>query len=171
MPAVGLGSGIQLSQQRHRHRAEQRGRDLVVGKRLAGERVAQLARDRGEVAAAHRRGRDQRGAIGRLALLVGALVGAEEERAVVDDRSAERAAVLIALEAVALSRREEVGGVHVVVAQVAERDALETVGARAGDGVDDGARRCGPYSALKLLVWTLNSCSASGFGIGFGALL
>lgn len=28
-----------------------------------------------------------------------------------------------------------------------------------------------PDSALKLLVWTLNSWSASGFGIGFGPLL
>ena len=128
-----------LREDQRGRRVDPVGRDDVAGERLSGQRVAERARVAGEVALTLGGRRHQRGQVGRALLLQRALVGAEEERPVLDDRAAERAAELLAVQAVVDAGREEVVGVHRRIAQVAEAEAAEIVGARAGDGVDDRA--------------------------------
>src|SRR5439155_12057908 len=94
-----------------------------------GARGAAVARRRckcREVAVEHRlRGDEAEGGRG-IASLDAALVTAEDEQLVLDDRRAERAAKLIAIEAVAL-RREEVARDEVIVAQELEGVAVHLV--------------------------------------------
>ena len=90
-----------------------------------------------EIAAPHLGGRD-RGNHGAALVLAQALVVAEEERLVAQQRSAERAAELMRVER-RLGRREEVARVERLVAVVLEQRAAELVGARADAQVDDGA--------------------------------
>ena len=68
------------------------------------------------------------------------LVGAEEEEPVLDDRAADAAAKLVALEMVR-HRREKVARVHRAVAQELEHRAVQLVRAGLGHDVDHGARR------------------------------
>ena len=71
-----------------------------------------------------------------------ALVNGKEERAAADDRTAERAAELVALERMRIRRGEleEVARVERVVTEEFVGLAAELVGARARDQVDDRAR-------------------------------
>src|SRR5207249_12103658 len=70
----------------------------------------------------------------RIALFVLALIAAEEEQLVFDDRRTNRAAELVAVQTVALGR-EEVAGVEAPVAQELERVAADPVRAGFGDHV------------------------------------
>ena len=78
---------------------------------------------------------------GQPAFLPLPLVGSEEERAVLPDRPAERAAELVVAERVLRGRLlvEEVAGSQGIVAEVLVDRASQVIGARPGDDVDDGA--------------------------------
>ena len=110
-----------------RDRADAVLRDLVVGERhavravdVAGQRIVDVLRHRAEVAVAHRHRRD--GGADDVAQVVDrALVVAEEEQLVLDDRAAEREAAVGELGR-RLEVREVVAGVGRVV--VAEEEAL-----------------------------------------------
>ena len=67
------------------------------------------------------------------------MIAAEEEQFVFDDRAANDAAVLIALEGVAL-RREEVSGVEHAVADEFENVAVKLISSRLGHRVNGGRR-------------------------------
>ena len=99
--------------------------------------VAGRRRERGEVASQHRRGRRVADDRRRVALFDAALVAAEHEHLVLDDRRAERAAELIAAEIVFL-RREVVALDEVVVAVELERVAVNLVRSGLGHQVDRG---------------------------------
>ena len=107
-----------------------------------------------------RRGFGRNGVVIRL-VLGQPLVGAEEERLVLAQRTTEGAAVLLPAER-ALRRDAAVAGakgegVHRLVAEVAVGRAVEAVAARLGDGVDDAAdgpavlRRAAEADDLELL--------------------
>ena len=116
---------------------EPRKRNLVV-REESTVRVSERRRDGAEVAVAHR-GRRHRVVQGAADVLNRrALPAGEEEQLVAHDRAARIAAELFALQEVPLGQ-EEVFRVERAVARVAERAAVEVVGARAGDGVDDRA--------------------------------
>ena len=93
-----------------------------------------------------------------------ALVRAEEEELVFDDRPADSAAELVALQRV-LFGREEVARVQGAVAQELERAAVQFVRARLGHHVDDAATR---VSVLRAEVARLQAefLEESGFGKG-----
>ena len=103
---------------------------LVSGSKIGGA-------ERREIAAPHLGGRD-RGNHGPALVLAQALVVAEEERLVAQQRSAERAAELMGVER-RLGRREEVPRVERLVAVVLEQRSAELVGAGADAQVDDRA--------------------------------
>ena len=110
-------------------------RDLAAG--IAGGRRAF-----GEVAVQHRGGRDPRDVVGRRLFRQCALVAAEEEQLVTDDRTTERPPELIPHEtivgslAVGSDRREAAGGVEAVMAREFERAAGEAVRAGFRHGID-----------------------------------
>ena len=119
-------------------RIEALARDDVAGERRAaaavggaGERVVDRRRRRGEVAIPHRGRRHRPEAVGHLAI-EGALVAAEEERLVADDRAAERAAELVlAGLGLLFGGRQEVGPrLERLVVEVLEARAAKRVACR-----------------------------------------
>ena len=142
-PSAGIARDGHVLHEVQRHRAEARRIDPVVDE-AAGERqlaaaVARRRRDRGEVAVQHRLRRHEADRRRRITVFDAALIAAEQEQLVLDDRRAERAAELIAVQAVAL-RREEVARVETVVAEELEGVAVHFVRSRLGHQVH---RRCG----------------------------
>ena len=135
-----------------RGRAERRAglrRLLTKGARrlTRAGRVALGRRVLREVAGKHRGRRHEGEQIRRRFAQPRALIRAEEEQAVGRNRTAERAAELVAAQAVALAltggrvdRVERVGRVEAVVADELEQVAVKQVRARLGHGVDRGAR-------------------------------
>ena len=125
-------------QQRLRLRRETVRRDDVAGKRLLRVGVANHRRQRGKIAAAHgfRRGRLRAGG---LAIAARAFVADEEERAIAEDRTANRRAELIEVERRRLSHVEEAARIQVIAAMEDESAALRLVLARLDDHVDLGA--------------------------------
>ena len=73
----------------------------------------------------------------RIGLDIRALIPAEEENPVLGDRAADGAAELVAPQRV-LRQREGVLGIEAAVADELEEAAVDIVGARLGDDVDDG---------------------------------
>ena len=122
---------------------------VVDERRTEGNRAAAVARrggQRGEVAGQHRGRWHPAGQVGRDLPEIRALVAAEKEHPVAHDRTAERAAVLIALQAVILSRAvgqyfgKPAGRVEVAVPDEFERIPVERIGAGLGHRADRGAR-------------------------------
>ena len=137
--AAGIGGGgRQVPREVQRDAAQTRRIDLVVrepaGQRDLAAGVACRRRERREVAVQHRRRRHVADVRRRVAALDAPLIAAEEEHLVLQDRPAEHAAELIALEAVALGR-EGVARVEAVVADEVEGAAAEVVGAGLGDEI------------------------------------
>ena len=99
-------------------------------------------RERREIARQHRRRRHERDVRRRTPANRRALIRAEEEQPVPQDRTAQRAAELVPLEAVVIplavgaDRRERARGVEPMVAEELEGIPREPVGARLGHGVD-----------------------------------
>jgi hypothetical protein len=126
--------------QLHAHRIKARLRDHIVREQIAGERVADNAGPVGEqplaeIAGFHggtgngaERGRSRRAGSR-------ALVGREEKRAILLNRTTQRAAKLVALDRIATG--EEVRGIQIVIAEKVEERPVEIVGTRLGDHVDD----------------------------------
>ncbi len=157
--AAWIGGGRQVARNAHGRRAEERRIDPVVHERRAERDVAaRVARRRGdlrEVAGEHRRRRDEPHVVGRSLVDLRALVGAEEEEAIGDDRAAKRAAELVALQAVVaplaggrIDGAERVRGVELVVAEELEQVGVKEVRARLGRDVD---RRAGVEAVLRVL--------------------
>ena len=122
--AARIGRDRHVLQEIQRHRAQTRRIDLVADK-SAGQRalhaaVAGRRRDGREIAVQHRLRRHVADRRRRIAPLDAALVAAEEEQLVLDDRRAQRAAELVAVQAVAC-RREDVARVEAVVSQELEQ--------------------------------------------------
>ena len=108
-------------------------RNDVVRERLVVQRIDGLARGRGKVARAlQRQGRSRGGKELRLPD-ARALIRAEHEGAIADDRAAEREAELVLLE-VGLADREKVAGVEFGVAQIFPERTVNLVGAGARGG-------------------------------------
>ena len=99
-------------------------------------------------------------------LLDGALPADEVEQPVLDDRSADGAAELILLQAVA-HQRGGAAAVEQVVARVLEDVAVDARWCRTGWRPSPRPPACCPVCAPTELVSTLNSCSASGNGSGW----
>src|SRR5688572_5540754 len=127
----------QLRDEVQRRRAEEGRTDAVADERGAEVDLPSGAlrrRDRRKVAGEHLGGRHL--------TQDGALVGAEEEELVADNRAAQRAAELIApqavvdLLAVGAERRKVLRGVEATIAQEFEAAPGETIRARLGYGID-----------------------------------
>ena len=131
---------------RQRRRVHAGGGNDVAKERRVGQRIARLDRRLREVTGALAcRGHDRRVAIVGLFLAQAGVAG-EEERPVLPDRSAERAAILVPIERILRRRRPRrrpALRVQAFVAEEFEQRALEAVGARLGHDVDD-ARRVAP---------------------------
>ena len=126
----------------HRCRIPKRLWNLIVGERQPGGRVVELwtcRRAVGKVALPLGRSGDVSNHLSRAVRDARALPAAEEERAVLSDRTAPKPAVLVALEEVLLCG-EEALRVERAIAQVLERSAMEAVRPGARDDVHDGAR-------------------------------
>ena len=140
--AAGIGRDRHVLEELHRDRAEPCRIDPVVRETRARRQddlpaAAGRRRNRGEIAAQHGLGRHEADGFRRVASLDLALVTAEEEQPVFQQRSAERAAELVALQRVALGR-EEVPGVEPVVPHELEHVAVEAIRSRLRDDVDGG---------------------------------
>src|SRR5439155_21336633 len=117
-------------------------------------RASLVVAETAEVAAALR-GRRHRVPVVGPALLVGDLEAREKERPVLAQRPAERAAVLVALQALVLGRRRErITRVERVVAQELEPDAAKSVRAGSDRRVDD---RPGRLAVLRGEIVRLNA--------------
>ena len=60
--------------------------------------------------------------------------------------------------------------IQCLVSQVLEQHAVELIRPRLGDCIHQSAALTSELGA-ELFVWTLNSCNASGLGMGLGAAL
>ncbi len=140
-----------------RRPAEQRGIDAVVfepaPQRNLPAPIAGGRREGGEVAGQHRRRWHPREVGGRLLPHHRSLHGAEEEELVLHDRPADRAAELVALQAVVhavavrADLRERVRRVETVIAHELEHVSRQAVRPRLGDCVDC---RPGMHSMLRV---------------------
>src|SRR5687768_4214539 len=135
----------QLRDEVQRRRAEEGRTDAVADERGAEVDLPSGAlrrRDRRKVAGEHLGRRHVRNVAGRHLTQDGALIGAEEEELVADNRAAQRAAELIApqavvdLLAVGAERRKVLRGVEATIAQEFEAAPGETIRARLGYGID-----------------------------------
>ena len=170
------GQGNQLLEHALRQRVDARDRDDVSGKWLAGQGVADGLRSRRKIATALCFGEHGGAQIRRTLALNPLLLGKEEERLiapVIEMRDVNGAADSPAELGYELNRNcrgEEVAGIQRIISDKLEKAAVQRIGARARDSVHHRTRAA-PYSALKLLVWTLNSWRASGLGIAMPALV
>jgi hypothetical protein len=121
-----------------RHRIQTAGRDLVIGDRLARHGIDELGSDAREVASPLRRGWDEPDDAGGRAANARALIAAEIEQLVLDDRAAHGSAELVALQRI-LHGSEELPGIHCAVAQEIEHRSVDLVGTGTGDDVDHAA--------------------------------
>ena len=141
--AGGVGFGNQLVQDVLGRRIEPVGRDDVARERQVRHRVVDDAIELGKIARAHLRRRHRR-QVRRALVDVVALVVEEVERLVLDDRAADRAAVLVLAE-VGLRPAGEIVEVVVLVelrvAQELEAAPVHGVGARLDLQVHDAAQR------------------------------
>ena len=128
---------------RLRRDIEARDRNEVAGERDAGQRVPGFDRRLREVAGAlERRRHHRRVAIVRL-FLTQSRIAREEERLVLRERAAERAAELFAIERIVgadRSRRRPARGVQLLVADEIEGGAVKHVRSGLRDDVDDARR-------------------------------
>jgi hypothetical protein len=148
--------------------------DLVVDERRAQRAGRAAAADRRhdppEVPVAHFLRRHDRVVVQRNDVVVGELRAEEEEQLVLDDRPADRAAQLIAVQAVVAAQAavflpfEVADGVELVIAEEAEAVAVKRVGPGLVTALTVAPVDM-PKRASRAPVSTLNSCSASGNGM------
>ena len=123
--------------------AVQRRIDAIVEKRRGqGDLPASITRWRGErrpVTSHHRRRRNIAGRVPSRGAGYGPLIASEEEELVLQNRSTQRSAKLIALQIVSLQGKE-VSSVERVIAHKLKRVAMQLIRARLGDRVDLAAR-------------------------------
>ena len=153
--AARVGGSRQLLDEIQRRGAEPRRVDAIADEAGAEGDLPALARgrsERREVARQHRGRGHERDVVGRRLARPRPLIGGEEEHPVPDHRTAERPAVLIALQAivaplaVGADRRKRTPRVEPLVADELESIAREPIGARLGDGVH---RRGRMHAALR----------------------
>ena len=153
--AARVGGRRKLLDEIQRGGAEPRRIDAVADEPGAERDLAPLARGRGErreVAHQHRRRRDECDVVRRRLASLRALIRGEEEHLVSNHRSAERAAELVAFQAIVAplavwaDRRKGARGIEALVANELEPIAREAIGARLGDGVH---RRGRVHAALS----------------------
>ena len=167
---AGSADSSKVTHQFHRRRIETRDGDLIARERRSvrirsgprqrvDDRRVALRTAGGEVAVALVVRRREYGRCGGRVLEECALPADKEERAVRAvvawqlHRAAKKPAVLPAIEGVGLER-EEVARIERLVPHVAERAPVKRVGARAGDGIDDGA---GAVALGRAVVACLNT--------------
>jgi hypothetical protein len=148
--AARIGRAGKTLQEVERGWTEPCGIDPVVHEPAAQrDLLPTVARGRGErrkVAGEHGRRWHPRNVCRRLLANCRALIGPEEEKPVLYDRTAECAAELIALQpvvdplAVRPDLRERVGRIEAVIAEELKRIAAEAIAARLGDGAHRRAR-------------------------------
>ena len=177
--ATGIRGLGQLRGEVHRRRAEEGRIDAVADE--GGAQVdlppgARRRRDRREVAREHLGRRHMRNVARRHLTPDGALVATEKEELVLDDGAAQRAAELVAPEAVILllavgaERGKMLRRVETTIAQELEEVSGERFVPDLVTALTD-APDLTPFSAERPLVATWNSWSASGNGSGRLALL
>src|SRR6516165_1583897 len=118
--AARRGGGRKQRSQLERSRVVLRGADLVVDEQSLDTswKICQILRTGTPIACDHRRCRDKHGSsVGHWVLACnGVLIPEEEKQFVLDHRATHGSAELIALKRIA-SRREEIAGVHIAVAE------------------------------------------------------
>src|SRR6266571_931890 len=127
-----------------------RRRDTIVHERNAQRHVIALTssgRKRRKVSRQHRGSRNEGCVVRRILAYRGALVSAEEEQPVFDERTANRAAELAPLQRIPF-RREEISGVELAVAHELEKIPVELIRSRFGHAAH---LRAGVSALLRIL--------------------